>query len=141
MTESTTKEEPKQEEQDTTPPATTAPPEEAPLTTTAPTPPPLDSPPPQAQAQAQAPVPEPEQDSDPRLAQLKALFPDMDDDILLAVLAHDGSVESATNTLLSLNDPNYKPESTVRLLSELPQLTSELNNCYSCSDLAIRLGR
>jgi hypothetical protein len=42
--------------------------------------------------------------ADPKVAQLKALFPDQSDDILAAVLeAHGGSLEESTETLIAMN--------------------------------------
>ena len=42
----------------------------------------------------------------PKIAQLKAMFPDITEDVLEAVLeAHGGSVEQASELLLSMNDP------------------------------------
>lgn len=66
------------------------------------------SPPASAAAEAQEAAGEQEAaPGDPKVAQLKAMFPEMTPDVLEAVLeAHGGSVEQASELLLSMNDPN-----------------------------------
>lgn len=52
--------------------------------------------------------------SNPAVTQLKALFPDIEDDVLEAVLdAHAGSFVEATESLLALSDPTFQPEPQV----------------------------
>ncbi|GAA5953518.1 hypothetical protein JCM21900_006189 [Sporobolomyces salmonicolor] len=63
----------------------------------------------------------------PQVAQLRALFPSTSDDILEAVLdAHGGDLGQASQTLLDMNDPEYKSSpSTDNDLSQL-DLDAEL---------------
>lgn len=52
---------------------------------------------------------------DPKVAQLAALFPATSNDIIEAVLAAvGGSLEQATETLLSMNDPSFAEPQQVR---------------------------
>ena len=51
--------------------------------------------------------------SNPALAPLRALFPSTSDDILEAVLdAHAGDLQAATESLLDLNNPDFKSDPT-----------------------------
>lgn len=48
---------------------------------------------------------------DPQVEQLRALFPQVEGEILEAVLAASGgSLDEATEQLLVMNDPEYKPD-------------------------------
>ncbi|GJN88571.1 hypothetical protein Rhopal_001537-T1 [Rhodotorula paludigena] len=71
-------------------------------------------------AAEQAP-PAQEQVRDPKVAQLKALFPGTEDAIVEAVLdAVGGSLDEATEQLLVMNDPTFKPDA-----AELSQLEAD----------------
>ncbi|KAJ3519892.1 hypothetical protein NMY22_g12995 [Coprinellus aureogranulatus] len=51
---------------------------------------------------------------DPRVAGLRAMFPDYDDSILLMVLESvNGNQERAIEALLGMSDPDYKPDTPV----------------------------
>ncbi|GAA5878690.1 hypothetical protein JCM1840_000201 [Sporobolomyces johnsonii] len=65
--------------------------------------------------------------ANPKVAQLRALFPSTSDDILEAVLdAHGGDLDQASQTLLDMNDPEFKSSpSTDNDLSQL-DLDAEL---------------
>ncbi|KAF9264927.1 hypothetical protein L218DRAFT_900141 [Marasmius fiardii PR-910] len=53
--------------------------------------------------------------SDPRIAPLKAMFPDFDDTLLISVLdSVGGDQDAAIDTLLGMSDPNYKSEARPR---------------------------
>ncbi|KAG6880031.1 hypothetical protein C0992_007828 [Termitomyces sp. T32_za158] len=70
------------------------------------TPPPTTSTPPQT-ASTPPPPPPP---TDPRIAALRALFPDYDDLILSSVLdSVNGDQDRAIDALLGMSDPEYKP--------------------------------
>ncbi|KAF5326273.1 hypothetical protein D9611_000383 [Ephemerocybe angulata] len=59
---------------------------------------------------------------DPRVAGLRAMFPDYDEAILLAILeSANGREEGAIEILLGMSDPNYKPEAA----PAAPALTQE----------------
>ncbi|KAG5646250.1 hypothetical protein DXG03_004077 [Asterophora parasitica] len=63
---------------------------------------------PQAQAQTQQ---DPGVNVDPRVAALRAIFPDYDDLILISVLAEvGGDQDRAIDALLGMSDPEYKPD-------------------------------
>ncbi|GAA5968254.1 hypothetical protein JCM11641_003784 [Rhodosporidiobolus odoratus] len=63
-----------------------------------------------------------DQHADPQVAQLRALFPATDVEVVEAVLAScGGSQDAAIHTLLQLNDPDYKPENP----DELSQLEAD----------------
>ncbi|GAA5845744.1 hypothetical protein JCM9279_006092 [Rhodotorula babjevae] len=50
---------------------------------------------------------------DPKVAQLKALFPDLEDSVLEAVLdGTGGSLDEATEQLLMMSDPDFKTDTT-----------------------------
>ncbi|KAJ2826387.1 hypothetical protein GGI24_002926, partial [Coemansia furcata] len=50
-------------------------------------------------------------DYTPNLEQLRELFPLMDQDVVHSVLhTCAGQLDAAVNALLSMNDPEYKPE-------------------------------
>ncbi|GAA6054548.1 hypothetical protein JCM3770_006023 [Rhodotorula araucariae] len=58
---------------------------------------------------------------DPKVAQLKALFPDLEEGVLEAVLEGSaGSLDEATEQLLVMSDPNFKTDTT-----ELSQLEAD----------------
>ncbi|GAA5894069.1 hypothetical protein JCM8208_002340 [Rhodotorula glutinis] len=60
------------------------------------------------------PPPHPEQrPRDPKISQLKALFPDLEDSVLEAVLEGTaGSLDEATEQLLMMSDPDFKTDTT-----------------------------
>ncbi|BGP46034.1 hypothetical protein JCM10450v2_001874 [Rhodotorula kratochvilovae] len=68
------------------------------------------------------PIPQQQdQPRDPKVAQLKALFPDLEDGVLEAVLEGcAGSLDEATEQLLVMSDPNFKTDTT-----ELSQLEAD----------------
>lgn len=69
----------------------------------------------QEQEQSQ---PEPQRPRDPKVAQLKALFPDLEDGVLEAVIEGcGGSLDEATEQLLMMSDPSFKTD--VHQLSQL----------------------
>ncbi len=87
---------------------------------------------PNSDISAPAPVstlPEAHEDvsADPQVAALQAMFPDMDVSILQTVLeASGGNQDQAIETLLTMNDPDYKPpahtvQPQVRLYHPLSQ--------------------
>ncbi|GLB37813.1 putative CUE domain containing protein [Lyophyllum shimeji] len=77
-----------------------------PSNTPTPSPPPTQTPP-QALVQVE------ERPADPRIAALRAMFPDYDDLILQSVLASvNGNQDRAIDTLLGMSDPEYKGEPT-----------------------------
>ncbi|GAA6027090.1 hypothetical protein JCM8097_006103 [Rhodosporidiobolus ruineniae] len=54
--------------------------------------------------------------TDPKVAQLRALFADTDEVIIEAVLASNGgNVDQAIQTLLEVNDPDFKPDNPEEL--------------------------
>ena len=95
---------------ETSPPTTeTAAAPEVALTPAATTPPPA---PPHDDDES---APPPNAPIDPKVAQLAALFPATSNDIIEAVLAAvGGSLEQATETLLSMNDPSFAEPQQVR---------------------------
>ncbi|KAL0956814.1 hypothetical protein HGRIS_002925 [Hohenbuehelia grisea] len=57
--------------------------------------------------------------ADPRVAGLRAMFPDFDDMLLLSVLESVGwDQDRAIDTLLGMNDPEYKPASQAPVQSQ-----------------------
>lgn len=53
------------------------------------------------------------ENTDPRVAPLKAMFPDFDSAVLLYVLeAENGNQDRAIDTLLAMSDPNYIPQAS-----------------------------
>ncbi|GAA5839735.1 hypothetical protein JCM3766R1_004599 [Sporobolomyces carnicolor] len=65
--------------------------------------------------------------SNPALAPLRALFPSTSDDILEAVLdAHAGDLQAATESLLDLNNPDFKSDPTQQEELEQIDLDAEL---------------
>ncbi|KAJ1030154.1 hypothetical protein NDA16_001066 [Ustilago loliicola] len=63
---------------------------------------------------AMSPAPEttlpPTSDIPPAVAELKSMFPDLDNETIAAVLSsRGGDQESAVNALLQMSDPNFKP--------------------------------
>ncbi|TEB30372.1 hypothetical protein FA13DRAFT_1856907 [Coprinellus micaceus] len=63
---------------------------------------------------------------DPRVAELRAMFPDLDDTILLMVLESvNGNQERAIETLLGMSDPDYKPETPAAAQAPSTPMTQE----------------
>ncbi|KAJ2926745.1 hypothetical protein H1R20_g10342, partial [Candolleomyces eurysporus] len=63
---------------------------------------------------------------DPRVAELKAMFPDYDDAVLLTILeSANGNQESALEILLGMSDPNYKPDPNAFAAPPAPTMTQE----------------
>ncbi|KAJ2917755.1 hypothetical protein MD484_g2655, partial [Candolleomyces efflorescens] len=94
----------------------------APQATTSSPPPPVDlsTRPTQASPQQNTPV------GDPRVAELKAMFPDYDDAILLMILeSANGNQEAAIEILLGMSDPNYKPDPSSFAAPPPPTMTQE----------------
>ncbi|SPO20208.1 uncharacterized protein UTRI_00601_B [Ustilago trichophora] len=56
---------------------------------------------------------QPRSDVPPAVAELKVMFPDLDNDTIAAVLSsRAGDQESAVNALLQMSDPSFKPSTT-----------------------------
>ncbi|KAL1695022.1 hypothetical protein GGG16DRAFT_86703 [Schizophyllum commune] len=88
-----------------------------------------DSPPPASTAEPQhAPsTGQTEQPADPRVAALKAMFPDFDDQILLSVLdSVNGNQDRAIDMLLGMSDPEYKATAAPEAPSR-PQTQEDLD--------------
>ncbi|RXW25028.1 hypothetical protein EST38_g843 [Candolleomyces aberdarensis] len=63
---------------------------------------------------------------DPRVAELKAMFPDYDDAVLLTILeSANGNQESALEILLGMSDPNYRPDPNAFAAPPAPMMTQE----------------
>ncbi|SPO21124.1 uncharacterized protein UTRI_00601 [Ustilago trichophora] len=69
---------------------------------------------PRAMSPAPAPAAaQPVSDVSPAVAELKIMFPDLDNDTIAAVLSsRGGDQESAVNALLQMSDPSFKPSTT-----------------------------
>lgn len=76
------------------------------------------SPPPAAVEEPAAAAVEEHPNSDIR--QLQQLFPETSVDVLEAVLEAGGNLESATELLLSMNDPSYEPEAIPETVRAAP---------------------
>ncbi|KAL1746455.1 hypothetical protein HDZ31DRAFT_62237 [Schizophyllum fasciatum] len=88
------------------------------------------SPPPATTAQAPHPAPaeQTEAPADPRVAALKAMFPDFDDQILLSVLeSANGSQDRAIDMLLGMSDPEYKAQNAPEATAARPQTQEDLD--------------
>ncbi|GAA6062255.1 hypothetical protein JCM10212_001769 [Sporobolomyces blumeae] len=71
--------------------------------------------------------PSPAPSSDPDLVALRALFPSTSDDILDAVLhAHSNNLQAATETLLDMNNPEFKSSTVAHGELEQVDLDAEL---------------
>ncbi|EIW85489.1 hypothetical protein CONPUDRAFT_142032 [Coniophora puteana RWD-64-598 SS2] len=65
---------------------------------------------------------------DPRVAPLKAMFPDMDDSILLSVLESvGGNQDQAIDVLLGMSDPDYVPQQHPQQQPEPPMSQTDLD--------------
>lgn len=68
---------------------------------------------PRAMSPVQAPARNTSADMPPAVAELKAMFPDLDTDTIAAVLSsRGGDQEAAVNALLQMSDPSFKPSTT-----------------------------
>ncbi|KAL1760516.1 hypothetical protein FB107DRAFT_256041 [Schizophyllum commune] len=88
-----------------------------------------DSPPPASTAEPQhtTPTGQTEPPADPRVAALKAMFPDFDDQILLSVLdSVSGNQDRAIDMLLGMSDPEYKATAVPEAPSR-PQTQEDLD--------------